>query len=72
MATATVEPTEGYGLVNEREACQIMGVCRETVREWRDGGELPYIPLGPRLIRYRVEDLIALQKKHLRKGKKST
>lgn len=43
--------------LKERETCALIGVSRQTLRRWRDGGSgPPYFRIG-RLLRYRLGDL---------------
>ncbi len=44
------------GLLDEKEACQYLNVCRSTLLGFRASG-LRFAKLGDRQIRYRIEDL---------------
>ena len=44
-------------LVDERTAAQLLGVSPRTIWTLRQRGELPYVRVGPRLVRYRPADL---------------
>lgn len=49
-------------LLEEREVAELLRVSPETLANWRKSGDvaLPFLQLGPRLIRYRASDVRAL------------
>ena len=56
----STEPAEqGHAgrLLTEREVADYLAISPETLRRLRYAGEIPYVPLGRRLVRYRREDL---------------
>lgn len=42
---------------NQRRAAEYLGVSSRQIQRWRDQGQLQYVRLGPRSIRYRRSDL---------------
>jgi len=55
-------------LDTEAELARKLGEEERTVRNWRYEGFIPYIKLGHRTIRYRLESVLAaLEKKTVRK-----
>ena len=46
-------------LLNRTEAAKMLGVKAWTVDTWRKRGELPFVALGERIIRFRIEDIEA-------------
>ena len=53
-------------LLDTAQAAQVLNVTGETIRHYRDKGELPWIDFGPKSPRYRLSDVLALAKKRLR------
>lgn len=45
------------GLINAQDVATLMGVRLRTVRSWTERGLVPCIRLGPRLVRYRREEI---------------
>jgi excisionase family DNA binding protein len=52
--SVTAEP-----LLNKAEAARRLGFCERTVNSLMARGELPYIKLGPRTVRFKPEDVEA-------------
>jgi predicted DNA-binding transcriptional regulator AlpA len=49
---------EAQKLVDDTEASAILGVARQTLRNWRNLRKGPrYIKIGARIVRYNVDDL---------------
>ena len=55
-------------LLDTAQAAQVLNVTGETIRHYRDKGELPWIDFGPKSPRYRLSDVLALAKKRLRRA----
>ncbi len=54
-------------LIDERETAKALGVTVACLRRWRWAGtHLPFIKLGNRLVRYRMEDVQAFIDSNLR------
>lgn len=46
-------------LLTAKEAAGVLNISPATLAEWRSkGGPLPFVRLSPRLIRYRVSDVV--------------
>jgi excisionase family DNA binding protein len=59
-----------HGLIKQSEAASYLGLSEATLERdrWR-GGDIPYIKVGPRAIRYDLNQLDAyLESKTVRKG----
>lgn len=48
-------------LLDDHDVAKVLKVSAGTIADWRRTGavKLPYVPLGPRLIRYRRSDVQA-------------
>lgn len=54
-------------LLDTAQAGQVLNVTGETIRHYRDKGDLPWVDFGPKSPRYRLSDILALAKKRLRR-----
>lgn len=50
-------------MVTEREAARRLGVSSKTLFKWRQENMVPFVRIGS-MVRYKVEDLIALVDKY--------
>ena len=65
----SLEPTPLEAALNEEEAARVIGVAPKTMRNWRVKGiGPPFVATGPKLVRYRPEDLRAYQEANLRRS----
>jgi predicted site-specific integrase-resolvase len=56
------------GLLTEAELARKLGEVERTIRNWRYKGLIPYLKLGHKTIRYRLDAVLAaLEKKTVRK-----
>ena len=58
------------GLIKQSEAASYLGLSEATLERdrWR-GGDIPYIKIGPRAIRYDLDELNTyIERKTVRKG----
>lgn len=54
-------------LLDEAQAAQFLGVSPRALQAWRSrGGELPFVKISSRCIRYRRRDLVAWTEARLR------
>ena len=55
-----VQPTPDV-LLTQQEAAKLIGVEPRTLEAWRARGsyQLPFVKIGPRIVRYRLRDLEA-------------
>jgi hypothetical protein len=53
-------------LLDTAQAGQVLNVTGETIRHYRDKGDLPWVDFGPKSPRYRLSDILALAKRRLR------
>jgi predicted DNA-binding transcriptional regulator AlpA len=55
--------------LNEHEVAPIIGVRVKTLRNWRVQGLGPrFVRTGPKLVRYRLSDVLAWQEANLRRS----
>jgi len=47
-------------LIDIKEAARTIGVHENTIRNWINAGILPAVKIGPRFIRIKPEELLAL------------
>jgi excisionase family DNA binding protein len=53
-------------LLSADEAAQLLGVSAYTVRQWARERRIPYVPLGPKLKRFRLASLLQWIEDHER------
>ncbi|HEX7380891.1 MAG TPA: helix-turn-helix domain-containing protein [Nevskiaceae bacterium] len=52
-------------MLTDLEVAELFGTATQTIRDWRWKGTGPaYIKLGPRMVRYRAEDIKAFIEGH--------
>jgi excisionase family DNA binding protein len=51
------ESPEIEPLIGIRDAASVLGLSEDTIYRWVERGELPFIRLGTRQIRFRLSDL---------------
>lgn len=55
----------GHDWLTVEEAAKILGISRSTLYRWRDQGRLRFYHFGPRTVRLRADDLLALGQRPL-------
>lgn len=51
---------ESDQLLTTADVCRLLKVDRWTVERMRERGDLPFVRIGPKLVRFRVADVRAL------------
>ena len=54
---STVQQTILVGLLTRKQVADALGLCTHSVMRFTRRGLLPAVTLGPRVIRYRAEDI---------------
>lgn len=52
-------PLESPALIGSREAARYLGISERTLHRMKQAGEIPFVPLAGKTIRYRPEALAA-------------
>ena len=69
ILTGPLEPAPLEPALKEEEAAEVLGLAVKTLRNWRGKGiGPPWVAVGPKLVRYRPQDLRAYQEANLRRS----
>lgn len=69
IVTAPLEQVPLESALTEEQAARVIGVAVKTMRNWRVKGiGPPWVAVGPKLVRYRPQDLRAYQEANLRRS----
>jgi excisionase family DNA binding protein len=60
MSATNHTATKAEELLTEREAASALGVCRQTLCNWRKRGVLPYVKQAGTRLRFRRRDVDAI------------